>query len=380
MKSKKQPSPKVNFEELIPLLLDLWRRMNHLPKGPIDKLQTREFRSLIEALLRFQNEKSFQETPLLGAYLLYDWILHYSQGMSLLNELPNPPKRVLDLGAKGAPFSFAALCHGAKEVVAIDTEERALLLGGEVSGKMGYPLTVRVHDCRNLAFPVDGKWDLIILGYSLFSFYEKKESQITYVNSLLSRLSENGHLLIVESSVKEENQKLLSLRNALVELGIPVQAPCLWKGECPALKSNSVCYAQRPFENPYLIKEIQRAADIHLSSLKMSYLILRPRSAGWAEHESKRLFRVVSPPVETFRGERYFLCGQEGRKTLGSRLKEHPKSSRAYEYLQRGDVVSIDNPLEGKDDMEITEETTFALEAPAGKPVVEIKPELSNSF
>lgn len=367
MKTKKHPSPKANFEELIPLLLDLWRRMNHLPKGPAEKLQTREFASLLEGLERYQTDKNFEETPILGAYLLYDWILHYSQGLSLLTELPSPPKRVLELGAKGAPFSFAALTYGAREVVAIDTDERALRLGAEVAGKMGHALSIRVHDCRNLAFPVEGKWDLIILGYSLFSFYERKESQMSYVNSLLTRLSDDGHVLIVQSSVKEENQRLLALRDALVEKGVPVRAPCLWKGECPALKSNSVCYAQRPFENPPLIRDIQRATEIRLSSLKMSYLIVKPRTASWSESTGQRLFRVISPPVETFRGDRYFLCGHEGRKTLGTRLKEHPKESRAYEYLQRGDIIAIDNPLEGKDDMEITKETTFTLVAPAGK-------------
>ena len=372
MKIKKKPLPSTGLEELIPLLISEWRKLHRLPLGPQDSLQTREFRSLVEAVLRRQKEKELSDKDLLGGYLLYDWVLHYQQGLSLVQELPETPQRVLDLFSGAAPFALASLRNGAKEVVALDYNASALKIGADVCGKFGYPITIREHHCLDLKFPVTGKWDLIILGHSLFNLIETTEEQSEYAASLLGRLTERGHLLIVESSLSHENCRFLKLRDSLLHKGAIIAAPCIWKGSCPALQhSSSLCFAQRRFEKPFLIKEIQRAAQINLSSLKMSYLILKCPATGWPALEEKRLYRVVSPPIDTFRGKRYFLCGVDGKRTLGTRLKEHPKHSRAFEYLQRGDLLSIENPLEVKDDLEILQDTTVKLEAPCGKPVPE---------
>lgn len=356
------------LDELIPLLIAQWRKLHRLPAGPADQLQTREFRSLMDAVIRRQTEKQLSDNALLGAYLLYDWILFYQQGLSLVGELPETPERVLDLFSGAAPFALASLKRGSREVCALDNHSTALKIGAEIAGKTGYPISVRTHDCLNANFPVNGKWDLIIVGHALLHQIRTLDAQIDYVHSLLGLLTERGHVLLVESSLPQDNRLFLSLRDALVRKGAIIAAPCIWKGNCPALDAGSPCFAQRPCEKPFLIKEVQRAAQINLSSLKMSYLILKCPGTGWPVAQDKKLYRTVSPPIETFRGKRYFLCGTDGKKTLGSRLKEHPKHSRAYEYLQRGDLLSIENALEVKNDLEITPETTLTLEAPCGKP------------
>ena len=66
--------------------------------GPADKLQTREFRSVIAAVKVLHKKSAdgqsiigkdyFADPELLGAHLLYDWVLHYQQGLSILGELP----------------------------------------------------------------------------------------------------------------------------------------------------------------------------------------------------------------------------------------------------------------------------------------------------
>lgn len=377
MKRKKPFTPASDLEELIPILIMEWRKLHRLPPGPLHALQTREFRSLVAAVIRHQKEKDDSDKELLGAYLLYDWILHYQQGLNLIQELPHTPRRVLDLFSRSAPFALASLRSGSLEVVALDPSLPALKIGTEVCGKFGYPISIRQHDCLDLNFPIAGKWDLIIVGHALLRALDSTEQQAGYIRSLLQRLSENGHLLLVESSVLQDNRQFLTLRDTLVREGAIIAAPCIWKGSCPALQhASSPCFAQRKFEKPFLIKEIQRAAQINLSSLKMSYLILKCPATGWPRLEEKDLYRVISPPIDTFRGKRYFLCGTDGKKTLGTRLQEHPKQSRAYEYLQRGDLISIKNPLSVKDDFEITPDTEIKLEAPCGKPVPEIDEDL----
>lgn len=385
MKSHKK-TPLHDLDNIVPILLGAWRRMHKL-SGPSDKLQTREFRSVVTGVKALQ-EKSldgqsligrdyFTDKNLLGAYLLYDWIVHYQQGLSLLGELPAPPRRVLDICSGAAPFAFAALRHGAQEVIATDRNESALQLGAEVCGRNGFPLTVRRWDCLKQPLPVDGPFDLIILAHCLEELFPQsvkgwQEQQNAFIASLLRKLTPEGHLLIVDSSYNEANRRVLMLRDHMVANGIPVQAPCVWRGECPALKTpNSPCYAQREFEKPYLVKEIQRAASINLSSLKMSYVIFRNTAAGWPVPETEPFYRVISPPVESFSGKRFYLCGTDGKKQLESRLSNHPPESRAFDYLKRGELIAVTDALRKENALDVIQDTVVRVVAACGKPVPE---------
>lgn len=380
---KKNKMPPSDLETVLPLLIGIWRRFHKL-SGPPDVLQTREFRSVVTAVQQLQkgletgNELIGQDylaqPDLLGAYLLYYWILHYQQGLALINEIPYSPRRVLDLASGPGAFSFAALRHGASEVVAIDQNATALKLASEICGRYGYPLTGRSHSLLRFPFPVTGKFDLIIIGHCLEELFPdtKKnwtQTQKNWIQSLLNYLSPQGMLLFVENSLLQTNHRLLALRDQLVKEGFPVQAPCVWKGDCPALQVKSLCYAQREFEKPFLIKEIQRAAQINLSSLKMSYLILRHPEADWPLLPERPLYRIISPPIESHAGKRYHLCGTDGKKDLGSHLKEHTPETRAFDYLKRGELISIEDALVKQPHFDIVLGTRVKVEAALNKPL-----------
>jgi SAM-dependent methyltransferase len=383
---KSHRSPSADLETIMPILIGAWRRLLNL-SGPADVLQTREFRDVVTHVKALQEhslngqsligQDYFKNTQLLGAYLLYDWVLHYQQGLSLIGELPETPKRVLDLCSGPAPFSFAALRHGAREVIAVDQNAKALQLGAEVCGRYGLPLSVRQGNALRHPFPVEGKFDLIIVGYCLDDLFPASQkgwsdAQNQYLKKLLNLLTPEGHLLIVDSSLNETNRRILMLRDTMVQAGIPVQAPCVWRGECPALKANSQCYAQRALEKPTLIKNIQRSASINLNSLKMSYIIFRAPAAGWPQvGEDQPVYRVISPPIETYSGKRFYLCGTDGKKQLGSHLQEHPIESRAFEYLKRGELISISGALEKNNAFDIVEGTKLRVVAACGKPIPE---------
>jgi len=382
MKSKRTPN--VDLETIIPVLMGVWRRL-HKEAGPADRLQTREFRGVVTAINALQEglitgnsligTDYFSDNNMLGAYLLYQWMIHYQQGLSLIGELPVPPNRVLDICSGPAPFAFAALRHGAGEVFATDRNAQALKIGAEVCGRYGVPINTRQWDCLKERCPVDGSFDLIILGHCLEELFPSDskgwiERQHQFLTFLLSRLSPQGYLMIAESSHIEANQRVLSLRDKLVKEGVPVQAPCIWRGDCPVLQiKNSPCYAQRALVKPHLMKEIQRAAQINLGSLKMSYMIFRKPEANWPNLPNKELYRVISPPVESHQGNRYYLCGTNGKKSIGSHLKEHPNESKAFEFLKRGELISIENALEKQLAFDIVKGTKIFVEAACGKPL-----------
>lgn len=381
MKSHRMPSS--DLETIIPLLIGVWRRFNKL-SGPGDVLQTREFRSVVEAVQKLQQglekgdhligEDYFSEPGLLGAYLLYHWVLHYQQGLTLINELPHQPGRVLDLGSGPGAFAFAALRHGAREVVALDRSAAALKLASEVCGRYGLPLAIRQHSLLKFPYPVEGTFDLIIVGYCLEELFpstqkEWARAQAHWIQSVLHYLAPGGMILFVEGSLTHSNHRLLALRDQLVAQGFPIQAPCVWRGECPALQAQNVCYAQRDFDKPYLIKQIQRAAQINLSSLKMSYLIVRHPEAGWPALSDVPVYRVISPPIDSYAGKRFHLCGTDGKKDIGSHFKEQAPEARAFDYLKRGELISIQDPLVKQHHFDIVVGTSVKIEAALGKPL-----------
>lgn len=384
MKEKRAADP--DLANIIPLLIGVWRRF-HKISGPADVLQTREFRGVVEGVKKLKEiwdgDKSligqdyFSQPDLLGSYLLYQWVIHYLEGISLINEVPIVPRRVLDICSGPCSYAFAALRHGATDVFAVDQNLSALTLGAEVCGRYGMPLNIRQWK-HGKALPVEGKFDLIIVGHCLEELFPAtdsnwQEKQQKFISSLLYRLSPEGYLLIVDNSYADANKRILQLRDLMVQQGIPVQAPCVWRGQCPALQTkNSPCYAQRAFSKPTLIKEIQRAADINLSSLKMSYIIFRNPQAEWPKLPEKPLYRIISPPVESYQGKRYYICGTDGKKNLGSHLTEHPVESRAFEYLRRGELISIENAMENQHAIDIVKETKIVVEAACGKPVREV--------
>lgn len=375
----------LDIDEIMPMLVGIWRRFRK-EKGPLDKLQTREFRTVVEGVEAFKKnldegdsfvgQEYFAKPDLLGAYLLYHWVIHYQQAMSLMGELPNAPKRVLDLCSGPAPMAFAALRHGATEVYALDRSQAALQLGAEVCGRYGLTIQTRRWDYPRQAIPIEGSFDLIILGHCLEELFPNRDKQWKmkqqqFLQDLLSRLTPTGHLLLVEGSHTESNQRVLQIRDLLVEGGVAIQAPCVWRGACPALQTaNSPCYAQRVLEKPYLIKEIQRAAQINLGSLKMSYLIVKSPSAAWPKLAPHHHYRIISPPFESHFGKSYYLCGTDGKKRLASNLREHPVESRAFEYLKRGELISLRQvQQQHQNTLEITEESQIVVEAPCGKPL-----------
>lgn len=341
----------LNLDELIRLCLQNYRRISK-EIGPPDVLQTREFRKVAADIASGKED--------LLSYLLYYFPLRMQEGISLIGECPTPPTRVLDLFARTGPFSLAALKCGASEVIMLDAEEQWVETGADIIGRLGYPVTKRVWSPgRHL--PVEGQFDLIIAAYPPVPLKDE------FIFKMLERLTPTGNLLLVGSSQAGPNKEFLERRDRLVQSGYGIQAPCVWKGDCVALKAGAPCYAQRAFEKPKLLKDLQRAANINLSSLKMSYLLVRPRPAGWPEVEPS--YRVVSPPMDTLQGRRFYLCGTEGKKTLSSTLKEHPKASRAYEYLKRGELIAFENASINKTAIEIVEDTIIKVIAPIGKPL-----------
>lgn len=383
-KKKRRIAPTADLETILPILISIWRKIQK-KNGPPDVLQTREFREVVTHLLALHDGLNIAQNlvgtnwiadiNLFGAYLLYDWVIHYQEGLSLFSELPCQPQRVLEVAAGAGPFALAALKHGATDVVAADRSEMALRAAAKIAGQCGYPLAVRQWDCLAAPLPLQGHFDLIALPHCLEELFPSHMNnwlslRALFVTELLNKLTPEGFLVVVDHSTAEINKRHLMLRDKLVlEQEIAVQAPCIWRGACPALAGGTACFAQRPMEKPFLIKEFHRAAQINLSSLKMSYTIFRSPQMAWQQMGQKKVYRVITPPIDTFRGKRYYLCGVDGKKSISANQLEKSKETKAFDFLQRGDAIEVENVLENSGHMDLIEGSKLTIYSTCSKPL-----------
>ena len=101
----------------------------------------------------------------------------------------------------------------------------------------------------------------------------------------------------------------------------------------------------------------------------MSYVIFKNSASEWPKLPPGELFRVISPPVDSYTGKRFYLCGTVGKRNLGSHLQEYPKESKAFEYLKRGELISISGALEKPNVLDVIEGTEVKVVAACGKPI-----------
>jgi SAM-dependent methyltransferase len=405
------PAAAAQLEAWIPRLLAVWRRSARRPeprgvppgrRGPPGRgpgrphrggaqpeglLLPDELRSVAAAVERLSRgltrerelagARYMDEDRLLGAYLLYYWPVSYLQARGVLSELPSRPRRVLDLGSGPGPVAFAALDAGAAEVVAADRSPRALAAATALAREAGEALATREWNPTRpapLAQLGGGrKFDLVAMGHVLNELWKGQDEdarRVALLEEALDLVAPGGSLLVIEPALRDTSRALLRIRDRLVEKGIAVRAPCLFRGPCPALlRETDWCHAERPVEPPALVAQVARAAGLRREAVKMSYLVLSPRGEGWAAPPPGRTFRIVSEPLAGKGRLRYMGCGPEGRLGLSLQEKHVAEGNRAFEGLLRGDVISVTGGEPRGDGLALEAASTVQVVAAAGRPV-----------
>ena len=351
--------------------LEKWiPRLERAAGGRIDvKAVAAAVRTLSLGLTRereLAGAKYMDDPKLLAAYLLFYWPVSYAQAREVLGEVGSRPRSVLDLGSGPGPMAFAALDAGATDVTAADRSTRALDLAKKLALDAEEGIATREWD-PNRALP-DGQFDLISMGHLLNEL--PVEKRVPLVESALGRLRPRGSVVIIEPALRETSRGLLTLRDALVAKGYAVRAPCLFRGNCPALlKESDWCHAERQWRMPTLVENIARAASLHKEALKMSYLVLAPKGEEWRAAPEGRVFRIVSEALEGKGRQRYMGCGPEGRVGLAMQHKHARPHNEAFMQLQRGDVIEVTNTEAKGDGFALVDTSELKMVARAGQSV-----------
>lgn len=373
-----------DLEKWIPRLIAVWRASRRREDGPETRLTPQEVKEVAAGVKQLSHgltrerqlagARYMDDPKLLGAYLLFYWPVSYAQARQALGELPGRARRVLDLGSGPSPLAFAAMDAGGSEVTAADRSKPALTLARELAMEAGEALSTREWDPTKKSALPEGKFDLITMGHVINELYGTGDKaipqRVALLEQVLAQVKPGGSLLILEPALRETSRGLLQVRDALVAKGYGVRAPCMFRGNCPALlKESDWCHAERQWNMPRVVEELAKVAGLHKEALKMSYLMLAPQGEAWPELPQGRLFRIVSEPLEGKGRHRYIGCGPEGRVGLAMQEKHRNEKNERFFKLRRGDVIAVTETEEKGDGFAMNESSEVRVVAHAGRGV-----------
>lgn len=208
-----------------------------------------------------------------------------------------------------------------------------------------------------------GPFDIIVLSNVLNEMFLRETDRIRrrteLVRNIMVRLlAANGSCIIIEPALQETSRELLMVRDDIVEGGMRVYSPCLIQGHCPALVNpKDWCHEDRHWDPPEVVRELDEATGLRKDSLKFSYVVLRRDGLTLADVYGENTYRVVSEPLASKGKLEFYFCGKEGRR-LAMRLdKDASPASRAFELLQRGDIVRVEGLVLEERRFRITKES-----------------------
>jgi len=392
-------------QDLYETLVSIWRSASagHAGQGKLSPGETyavsRKIRELSRGFTRdraLAGERYLSDPDLLGAYLLHFWPISYMQTLLCISMMKRAARRanaeagagaradaapnlgrILDLGAGPGPVSLALLDSGAARVTACDRSAAALSLARKIARERGYDLSTQRWDAVKTQDLPAGPFDLIAFGHTLNELWSGHPDRISLRAGLVlraaDRLGPDGRLLIFEPALKSTAQEAIRVRDALVEAGMAVEAPCIWQHACPALPEGT-CHGEFNWDPPPAMVRLAHAARIGRETLKMAWFVLRRKEdsapvppAQESPSADGGLYRVVSEPLLSKSGRvRYLVCGPLGRFPLSAPKDARGPRISAFFRLARGDGIRFSGSKR--------RETGWGLDSDARVDVVERVP------
>lgn len=321
--------------------------------------------------------RAYFEEPQLGiSYLAYYVPVNLAKVQLLLDELqpvspavPGEEFRVLDVGGGPGTGALAVLdwCHekewpfpSSLRMTVVDRSPQALRLCAELwqtynaqrQNQSSSPL--RTTECNlEHSLPsvlrqarLENGYHLIIVQNILSELFvgnaDPIKQRTALIGELLSCLSPEGSLMIIEPALRSASRDLHQVRdNLLAEQHCSVYSPCLHDTPCPALvKPDDWCHEERKWEIPAWIAQVDREVGFIKDALKFSYVILRKDGKTLVSRNTD-YHRVVSE-LRVMKGEkRVWLCDQTGRFELGRQDKERSSANAGFEDWHRGAIIRV---------------------------------------
>ena len=289
---------------------------------------------------------------------------------------PDRPLRIVDLGAGLGAMTWGiarALTTTAATVpidaLLVDDDADALSAAEAIAreafarpGPHAPALTVHTRKERIAAGMKLPEADLVVLGQVLSELdvalapEARVAKHAALVGDLLGRVvAPGGALVVVEPALKGRTRHLHAVRDALVDRGTTIFAPCLHAKHCPVLAAEGDwCHEDLRVDLPPWVAPLARAAGLRWQRLTFSYLVVRRderRLVGELNHavgEPRVHLRVISELMRSKGKTEVFACTATGERIRMRRLDRDATedgpgaaATAAWSGLGRGDVVTI---------------------------------------
>ena len=189
-------------------------------------------------------------------------------------------------------------------------------------------------------------YHLIVVQNVLSELYhgipDASDRRAALVADLLSMVTQDGSLMLIEPALRTTSRSLHGLRDKLLANSqCSVYSPCLHDKNCPALVGlDDWCHEERSWRRPGWIEQIDESVGFIKDALKFSYVVFRKDGKALVPR-GQPYHRVVSE-LRVMKGEkRVWLCDSAGRSEVGRQDKDRSPSNAAFEQYHRGAIVKI---------------------------------------
>ena len=281
-------------------------------------------------------------------YALYYTPINAAKVLHLLPtlSLPQQDLRVLDLGCGPGTAGLALLASLEQSIHLTCVENSAPMR--TVAEKLLSTFRGRGH-LKSLSIlpalpsPPAEPFDLIIAANVLAELSTSQGDETA--RALSRRLTDNGHLLIIEPGQQLHTRRLMTLRNVLLESDESLAPifPCLRRDACPMLRSSETdwCHGTIEWAQPRLNAHLDDLLSFNKHRIKYSAMIFRkgvPLDDG---------VRVLTPPTKSRLGVEALVCGRDTYGVVRIRKGTRSENNRALEKAGVFDRLVMSEPCVG---------------------------------
>lgn len=217
-----------------------------------------------------------------------------------------------------------------------------------------------------------GPYDLILAGNLLNELSSSGQTRLK--TGLRHMLHEDGFVILIEPALKGTSRGILQFRDAMLDEGWHVYAPCVTRRSCPALQNpEDWCHQSVEWQRPAFVEWIDERIGLVKRSLKYSYVVMARKDVNVAEftfgqRDFAGQFRVVSDRFDEKGRTRLFVCNDAGRNEAVMNTRDRMDGNESFAGLERYDLVQIERFERRRNDFKIGSTTTVRRATPPEDP------------
>jgi ribosomal protein RSM22 (predicted rRNA methylase) len=186
----------------------------------------------------------------------------------------------------------------------------------------------------------DGKFDLIVAANVFAEMPEDRTLEALEV--LISLLSQEGRLVLLEPGQSAHTRRLMTLRNIVLTRWCTLQVlfPCRRQDNCPMLTTSKSdwCHTTLSWSRPTLVRQLDELLGFNKHRLKYSAFVLGKSNGSLDD------YRVIEGGTRDKRGIRAVVCGKDYYGPVRISAGSRGPHNRALEKSESYALLAFSTP------------------------------------